>query len=208
MGWESSWGYPPYVKVAERKKQAARKIAQLKKKGHAIEPIVVEGRTIATTFWGKAWCKHLEKYSDYENRLPRGRTYVRNGSVIDLKLNPGTIKALVSGSSIYTVEITIDPFSPSKWEALIKECSGKIDSLIELLQGTFSKGVMEVIMHAEKGLFPHSHEIKLKCSCYDWTDMCKHAAAALYGIGAHLDDRPEDLFLLRQVDHTALLTQA
>ena len=208
MGWESSWGYPPYVRVAERKKQAAKKLAQLKKKGHDVQPIVIEGRLIARTFWGKAWCKHLEAYSDYETRLPRGRTYVRNGSVIDLKLKAGNIKALVSGSSIYKVDITIDPIAPSKWEGLLKECSGKIDSLIELLQGSFSKGVMEILTHAEKGLFPGPQEIKLKCSCYDWADMCKHVAEVLYGIGARLDEQPEDLFLLRHVDHQALLAQA
>jgi len=209
MSWKSSWGgYPPYVPVAKRKKQAAKKVAKLKKKGQDIHPIVIEGRLIATTFWGKAWCKHLETYSDYENRLPRGRTYVRNGSVIDLKLKAGKIKALVSGSSIYTVDIVIDPLASSKWETLVKECAGKIESLIELLQGKFSKGVMEIITHREKGLLPDPKEIKLSCSCYDWADMCKHVAAVLYGIGARLDEHPEDLFLLRNVSHEELLTQA
>ncbi len=208
MSWGSSWGYSPYVKVAERKKQAADKVAKLKKQGKDVQPIIIEGRLIATTFWGKAWCKHLETYSDYENRLPRGRTYVRNGSVIDLKLKAGKIKALVSGSSIYTVEIEINPIAPSKWKTLLKECSGKIDSLVELLQGTFSKGVMEMITHREKGLFPDAEEIKLSCSCYDWADMCKHVAAVLYGVGARLDEHPEDLFLLRHVDHRELLAQA
>ena len=102
MSW-SYGGYPPYVPVAKRRQQAEKKVQALKKKGHDINPIVVEGRMIAKTFWGKAWCKHLESFSDYENRLPRGRTYVRNGSVIDLKLSAGQIKALVSGSSIYRV---------------------------------------------------------------------------------------------------------
>lgn len=209
MSWKSSWGgYPPYVPVAERKKQAAKKVAKLKKKGQDIHPIVIEGRLIATTFWGKTWCKHLETYSDYENRLPRGRTYVRNGSVIDLKLKAGKIKALVSGSSIYTVDIVIDPLASSKWETLVKECAGKIESLIELLQGKFSKGVMEIITHREKELLPDPKEIKLSCSCYDWADMCKHVAAVLYGIGARLDEHPEDLFLLRNVSHGELLTQA
>ncbi|HQS84579.1 MAG TPA: SWIM zinc finger family protein, partial [Alphaproteobacteria bacterium] len=196
------------VSVAERKKQAAKKVTQLKKKGEDIQPICIEGRTISKTFWGKAWCKHLEGFSDYENRLPRGRTYVRNGSVIDLKVKAGEIKALVSGSSIYTVEIKINPIVNTKWETLVKECSGKIESLIELLQGKFSKGVMEVITDCDKGLFPSPREIKLNCSCYDWADMCKHVAAVLYGVGARLDTRPEDLFLLRYVDHKELIAYA
>jgi uncharacterized Zn finger protein len=205
-----SWGdyYRPYVSVAERKVQAARKAATLKKKGQILRPVTIEGRTIAKTFWGKAWCDHLESYSDYENRLPRGRTYVRNGSVIDLQIINGEIKALVSGSSIYKVTISISAILTKKWKSLVTECSGKIESLIELLQGKFSKGIMQIITHPEKGLFPHPKEIKLSCSCPDWAYMCKHVAAVLYGIGACLDERPEELFLLRQADHLELLAKA
>ena len=203
-----SWGYAPYVRVAERKKKAAKKVAALIKKGHAVNPILIEGRVIAKTFWGKAWCKHLESYSDYENRLPRGRTYVRNGSVIDLKLKPGEIRALVSGSFTYTVTIKVDSVPMQKWDILVKECAGKIESLIELLQGKFSKGVMEIITHQEKGLFPDLEHIKMDCSCYDYADMCKHVAAVLYGVGAHLDEHPEDLFTLRDTNHADLIEKA
>jgi len=207
-GKRMSWYYPPYVPVAERRKKAAKKVAALIKKGQFVNPVIIEGRSIAKTFWGKAWCQHLESYCDYENRLPRGRTYVRNGSVIDLKLHAGEIRALVSGSEIYKVTVKIDPLPKNKWQDLVKECAGKIDSLIELLQGKFSKGVMEIVTHKDKGLFPDLKDIKLECSCYDWADMCKHVAAVLYGIGAHLDESPQALFLLREVDHTDLLTQA
>lgn len=171
-------------------------------------PIVIEGRTIANTFWGKAWCKNLESYSDYANRLPRGRSYVRNGSVIDLKVGEGEITALVNGSSIYKVKITITKVVTNKWNKIVNECAGKIDSLIELLQGKFSKAVMQIMTDTEKGLFPHPKEIKLSCSCPDWADMCKHIAAVLYGIGARLDDKPEELFILRKVDHDELIAKA
>ena len=127
-------GFPEYVPVAERRKQAARLVEKLKKKGQVVSPIVIEGRVIAKTFWGKQWCKNLESYSDYESRLPRGRTYVRNGSVIDLAIDSGKIKALVSGSSIYEVNIIIDPVALSQWFSLVQECTGKIDSLIDMLQ--------------------------------------------------------------------------
>jgi len=201
-------GFPPYVTVAKRKRNAAKIVERLKKKGQICQPIVIEGRTIANTFWGKAWCKNLESYSDYSNRLPRGRTYVRNGFVIDLNMKGGEITALVSGSSIYKVKIVIDSVGATQWNNLVTECAGKIDSLIELLQGKFSKAIMQIITNPEKGLFPHPKEIKLSCSCPDWADMCKHVAAVLYGVGAHLDDKPEELFLLRQVDHLELIAKA
>lgn len=157
---------------------------------------------------GKAWCKNLESYSDYSNRLPRGRTYVRNGSVIDLKMMAGEITALVSGSSIYKVKIAIAKVVTNKWNKIVDECAGKIDSLIELLQGKFSKAVMEIITDPKKGLFPDPKEIKLSCSCPDRADMCKHVAAVLYGVGARLDDKPEELFMLRQADHIELIAKA
>lgn len=205
MGW---YEFAPYVPVAERKRKAAKEVAKLKKKGEVCHPIVIEGRTIANTFWGKAWCKNLESYSDYANRLPRGRSYVRHGSVIDLKVREGEIKALVSGSSIYKVKIAITQVVANKWNNMVNECAGKIDSLIELLQGKFSKAVMQIITDPEKGLFPHPKEIRLSCSCPDWADMCKHVAAVLYGVGARLDTKPEELFLLRQADHVDLIAKA
>ena len=197
--------FPAYVSVAKRRQTSARLVENLKKKGQAINPVVIEGRLIAKTFWGKHWCKNLESYSDYANRLPRGRTYVRNGSVLDLNISAGEITALVSGSSLYKVKIMISKLVDSKWQSLVKECSGKIESLIELLQGKFSKAVMEVITRPEKGLFPHPQDIKLSCSCPDYADMCKHVAAVLYGVGTRLDEQPETLFLLRQTDHRDLL---
>ena len=202
------FGWKPYVPVAQRRQQAAACVKKLAKKGLAVEPVIVEGRTIARTFWGKSWCENLERYSDYESRLPRGRSYVRNGSVVDLKIAKGEIAAMVSGSEVYTVKIAIEAASPSLWKALCGDCAGSIDSLVELLQGRFSKGVMERVCFPGKGLFPTPKEIKLSCSCPDWADMCKHVAAVLYGVGARLDASPELLFLLRGVDHAELVAKA
>jgi uncharacterized Zn finger protein len=202
------WGWKPYVSAAERRMQALREMAKLKKQGRTVSPVIIEGRTIVTTFWGKAWCDNLERYSDFENRLPRGRTYVRNGSVIDLQIGPGEIKALVSGSEIYKVTVKIAPVTKVRWRSICTDCAGAIDSLIELLQGRFSKGVMERVCRQKTGLFPAPHEIKLKCSCPDWADMCKHVAAVLYGIGARLDQQPDLLFRLHQVDEKELIAGA
>lgn len=200
------YGWPKYVSVAERKRKAEKKAAQLIKKGKKLEPINIEGRTIAKTYWGKSWCENLESYSDYANRLPRGRTYVRNGFVIDLKITLGSIEALVGGSSTYNIKIDIAPLAKDKWQSIVKECSGKIDSIIELLSGKFSKSVMEIIARKEQGLFPQPNEIKINCSCPDYADVCKHVAAVFYGVGARLDASPELLFTLRQVDHNELIT--
>jgi uncharacterized Zn finger protein len=202
------WGWRPYVPVAERRRQALRKMEQLRKKGHPVSPVTIEGRTIVKTFWGKAWCDNLESYSDFANRLPRGRTYVRNGSVVDLQIGPGEIKALVSGSEIYKVSIRIAPVGKARWATLCQDCAGGIDSLVELLQGRFSKGVMERMCRQKTGLFPSPQEIKLSCSCPDWAEMCKHVAAVLYGIGARLDSQPELLFRLHRVDENELIAQA
>jgi uncharacterized Zn finger protein len=202
------WGWRSYVSAAERRRQAARKMEKLRKKGRTISPVVIQGRAIAKTFWGKAWCDNLERYSDFANRLPRGRTYVRNGSVIDLQIAAGEIKALVSGSEIYTVGVKVAPVAKARWKSICKDCAGAIDSLVELLQGRFSKGVMERICLQKTGLFPSPSEIKLSCSCPDWAEMCKHVAAVLYGIGARLDEHPELLFRLNQVDENELIAKA
>ena len=202
------YGWRPYVTVAERRRKAAREMEKLKKKGHPVSPVVLEGRTIAKTFWGKAWCDNLERYSDFANRLPRGRTYVRNGSVVDLQIGGGEVKAMVSGSEIYQVVVKVTPVSKARWRSICEDCAGAIDSLVELLQGRFSKGVMERICRQGSGLFPSPPEIRLSCSCPDWASMCKHVAAVLYGIGARLDHQPELLFKLHKVDEKELIAKA
>ncbi|MBO0697349.1 MAG: SWIM zinc finger family protein [Zavarzinella sp.] len=206
MGWY--YGFKPYVPVAQRRAQAAREIAKRTRKGQTVSPVRIEGRAITSTFWGKAWCVNLESYSDYANRLPRGRTYVRNGSVVDLKIEKGRIKALVSGSELYEIRIDIAALPKQHWQALKGQCAGQIGSLVELLQGKLSKSVMELVTDRERGLFPKPKEIEMRCSCPDYAGLCKHLAAVMYGIGNRLDSSPEVLFLLRGVDHTELIEQA
>lgn len=206
MGWY--YDYKPYVPVAQRRAQAAREVARLKRKGETITPVVIEGRNIASTFWGKAWCDNLEGYSDFENRLPRGRTYVRNGSVVNLQIEKGRIKALMSGSELYKIQIDIAPVSEARWRALKQQSAGQIGSLVELLQGKLSKGVMELMTDRALGLFPSPSEITMRCDCPDYAGMCKHLAAVMYGVGNRLDSSPELLFLLRGVDHLELIEEA
>jgi uncharacterized Zn finger protein len=206
MSWY--YGFRPYVPVAQRRAKAAREVASRTKKGQAVSPVCLNGRAITSTFWGKAWCTNLESYSDFANRLPRGRTYVRNGSVVHLEIGKGRIKALVSGSELYEIEIDIGSLDKKYWQALKEQCAGKIGTLVELLQGKLSKAVMELVTNREQGLFPKPKEIEMSCSCPDYAGMCKHLAAVMYGVGNRLDASPELLFLLRGVDHLELIEQA
>src|SRR3954471_12476260 len=199
--------YSP-LPVAEKRRQAERKLASLKKQRRSVTPVTIEGRTIAKSFWGTSWCINLERYSDYENRLARGRTYVRAGSVVDLQISKGEIAAMVAGSALYKVKISIAPVPAARWKAICRDCAGTVDSLVELLQGRLSKGVMDRVCRTGDGLFPSPGEIKLSCSCPDWADMCKHVAAAPYGVGARLDEQPQLLFVLRNVDEHDLLASA
>jgi uncharacterized Zn finger protein len=200
--------WKPYVSAAERRKKAERAVARFARKGGTLEPVKIAGRAIAGTFWGKAWCDNMERYGDFANRLPRGRTYVRNGSVIDLRIAAGKVEAQVAGSDIYKTTVTIAALPKARWKALGRDCARSIDSLVELLQGRFSRGVMERICRPETGLFPSPKEIAFACSCPDWAAMCKHVAAVLYGVGARLDQKPELLFTLREVDASELVARA
>ena len=202
------WGWTPRPSGAARRHQAELEKSKLLKKGRAIAPVVIRGRKIAHTFWGMAWCRNLESYSDYANRLPRGRSYVRNGLVLHLEIARGSITALVRGGSLYKVSITIASAPKARWNSIRDDSAGAIDSLVELLQGRFPRSVMERISRQHDGLFPAPKEINLACSCPDDASLCKHVAAVLYGVGARLDEQPELLFRLRQVDEKDLISTA
>ncbi len=188
--------------VAERRREAAQAAAKLRKRDPNVAPVTIEGSRIATSFWGKAWCDTIESFRDYEYRLERGRSYVRHGELVDLRIAPGEVTARVNGSgaSTCTKITTIAPTPPAKWRAICADCTGRIESLVELLQGRFSGPVMERLCSQDSGLFPRPAEIEFTCSCLDHASMCKHVAAVLYGIGARLDQSPELLFRLRAVD--------
>lgn len=203
-------GFAPYVRVAEKKARAAKKLAQLQKKNKSIRPVCVQGRAIARNWWGKAWCRNLERYADYENRIGRGRSYLCHGAVLDLQIAPGKVQALVMGSQAepYRVAIAIDTLSKPVWQAIRKTCAGRIDSIQDLLAGTFPKELETVFMTQAKGLFPTPKQIHFSCSCPDWASMCKHVAAVLYGVGTRLDEEPGLFFVLRAIHIDDLISQA
>lgn len=204
------YGYPKYVSVAEKRAKAQKKLNALKKKNPGIKPVVIEGRALATSWWGKSWNMNLERYADYANRIGRGRSYVRHGAVLDLQIISGKINAIVMGStsSPYRVTITIKPVEKSRWQHIKALCKGKMESMKQLMAGKFPKTLASVLTSKSEGLFPSPKEILLECSCPDRAVMCKHVAAVLYGIGARLDQDPSLLFILRRANVKDLVTQA
>jgi uncharacterized Zn finger protein len=200
--------WKPHVPAAARRQMADRTVAKMQKKGQTLSPVTASRGAIAKSFWGRAWCRNLERYSDYSNRLPRGRTYLRNGSVIDLKIGPGEVTAQVMGTSLYRITVRIREVAGAHWQAIARDCARSIDTLVELLEGQLSTSVMERITRPGTGLFPLPTEISFSCSCPDSAAMCKHVAATLYGIGARLDSAPELLFGLRKVDAKELIARA
>ena len=204
-GWED---YGDYVSADEKRQRADASVRKLEKGGRKLSPVRLTGRAIASSFWGKAWNQNLEGYGDYASRLPRGRSYLRQGAVLDLQIARGTIQATVSGTRLYEVAIKIDMLEKAPWGRLKQDCAGRVGTLMDLLQGKLSGPVMEIVTRQKGGLFPKPREIHLDCSCPDYADLCKHVAAVLYGVGARLDERPELLFTLRGVDHLELIAAA
>ncbi|HMS15326.1 MAG TPA: SWIM zinc finger family protein [Planctomycetota bacterium] len=200
--------YPKTLRKADLEAKAVRAVEKLQKRSPGTQPVVITGYKVATSFWGQAWCEHLEGMADYSNRLPRGRSYVRSGAVVDLQILPGLVKAQVQGSRLYQVEIQIAPCSPSRWQNLVADCSGSIDSVVALLQGQVAPAVIGQLIDPEDGLFPSAYDMRASCSCPDWASLCKHIAATYYGVGARLDTAPELFFLLRQVDQADLFASA
>ncbi len=204
------WGYGYYKKpsVAEQRREAEKRLEKLRKKQPDMDPLRIEGTKIAKTWWGISWCKNLERYADYENRIGRGRSYVKNGLVLDLRIIEGKISALVSGSSLYKIEITIDKLPAKKWNAVVSRCAKRIDSIAALAEGKFPEEFAEIFMQQGDGLFPSPKEIRMNCDCPDWAGMCKHIAAALYGVGAKLDTEPLLFFTLRGIDPAELIKKS
>lgn len=209
MAYYGYGGFGPYVSVAEKKHKAAQQVAKLRKKGKNVQPIeAFTDRKIAHSFWGQSWCDNMERYADYENRLPRGKSYLRHGCVCDLQIAKGEVTALVSGTSLYKVHITIDPLSPERTRQLTELLHGKISSQLDLLQGKIPKDVKELVGNPNNGIIPFPKEIHIDCSCPDWATLCKHAASVLYGIGRRLDTDPGVLFTLRGLDPALLCARA
>jgi uncharacterized Zn finger protein len=199
-----------YEDVKEQKKRLEREIAKRVKRGERFEVLSApEGqKKLCTTFWGLAWCRNLESYQQYESRLPRGRSYLRQGKVYNLEITPGKLSAVVAGSELYDASVSIKPLPDQQWHEIVQSSAGQVSSMLDLLSGKLGDGLMKVLTDPQDGLFPKPKEIRFDCSCPDYADMCKHVSAILYGVGVMLDSKPELLFTLRGVDQAELLANA
>lgn len=206
MAFHSRWA--PYVPVAKRRANAVREAGKLSRNGQNLRPIYIRSHAIATSFWGLSWCKNLEKYADWANRLPRGRTYACNGSIVDLQIEPGSITSLVSGSYLYAIKISIDPLNKQRWQAIRSDCAQQVSSLLDLMRGKLPDAVLARLTDPKQGMFPSPEELKFQCSCPDYAMMCKHIAATLYGVGHLLDSEPGLFFKMRGVDQSELVCDA
>lgn len=202
--------YPAYTPVAERKAQVQVELARLLANDPTVSPVTVMGRELANTWWGRAWNANLESYADYANRIARGRSYIRQGCILDLKIEKRTVRALVQGSqrAPYRVEVTLSPLSEKALQNLLLVCGNQIQDLSTLAQGNFPRELAFLFTQKDQGLFPSPKEIKLSCSCPDSAVMCKHVAAVLYGIGAKFDQDPSLFFTLRDLDFRLLLKKS
>lgn len=210
MGRHDDYGFGPRMSIGEKRARAERMLARLRRKSPELQPVIVPGRAIARSWWGRAWNANLERYADYAYRLERGRSYVRNGLILDLQVAPGSVEALVLGTrdEPYRVAVRVKPLAAARWQEITTAFEGQLESLQDVLAGRFPEDLAEVLTARGRGLFPSPGEIELSCSCPDWASMCKHVAAALLGIGARLDEDPILLFRLRQVEIGGLISQA
>jgi uncharacterized Zn finger protein len=199
-----------YEDVREQKERLQREIAKRKKRGEKFEVLAAPAgqKKLCATFWGQAWCRNLESYQQYESRLPRGRSYLRQGNVYNLEIEAGQLSAVVAGSELYDTSIHIQPLPKKQWQQIVKAGAGQVGSMLDLLAGKLGDGLMRLLTDPQDGLFPKPKEIRFDCSCLDHADMCKHVSAVLYGVGVLLDTRPELLFTLRGVDQAELLSNA
>jgi uncharacterized Zn finger protein len=197
------------LSVADLQAKAAKQLEKLKKQGKNPTPVEIAGRNIANTFIGKAWCENLESYRDSRACIDRGRSYVRNGAVVDMQIKKNKVHALVVGSALYKVELEFEAIAETRWTKLIRECAGKT-SMLDLLQGELPQEIAEILCQRPGGICPTAGELDFQCTCPDagWDDVCKHVAAVMYGIGHLIDSTPELIFSIRGVAQQELVQKA
>ncbi|MBO4336878.1 MAG: hypothetical protein J5842_02240 [Lachnospiraceae bacterium] len=185
------------------KQKAMASVRRAGKKGKDYEPVICRNKrgALCNSWWGQAWCDNLERYADYASRLDRGRSYVRSGTIIDLKIDGGKVTAKVQGRrrTPYKVEVRVGRLSEENCQKIIDRCIRRIESLETLAKGEFPEELKELFTE-DGALFPTPKEISFSCSCPDWAMMCKHVAAVMYGIGLRFDENPFYFFKLRGID--------
>ena len=197
--------YSPRLSAAQLGKLAADRLAALRAEGEELHPVVNTTRKLAANFWGSAWMKHLAQCEAGGLCLAPGRTLLRHGCVLDLRIAQGKITAKVSADEVFDVLLRIKPFEDEQIDALRSVCAGKIDSLVSLLEGKVDSAVLQQLCDPDVGLLPSPADWRMSCTCPDWSEPCPHAAAAIYAAGCLIDADPSLLFTLRCVEPSALM---
>jgi len=159
------------------------------------------------TWWAKRWISALERLG-WSNRLQRGRTYARQGNVLEVKVRPGRIDARVQGSRKrpYRVTIHIEPLSDSDWDKAASAMAERALFAARLLAGEMPENIEDAFVQCDTQLFPRSEQdIDMSCTCPDWANPCKHIAAVFYTLGTEFDRDPFLLLLLRGMSREHLL---
>lgn len=201
--------FPAYQTIDELKTKNIKKKKTYLKKHPDASPIVLEGK-LGKTWWGKSWNQNLERYADYENRLGRGKKYIKAEAILDFHIEEGRIYGEIAGSGrkIYNVDISIDTIDEQDWKQIQKVCGRRIDSLEQLLAGQFPNELKDIFFVKDHGLFPSSSQIHIYCDCPDYARLCKHAAAFLYATSIALDNNPTLFFELRGISMDAFINKA
>ncbi len=157
-------------------------------------------RGFGQTWWGRAWVDALEQRARLDpNRLPRGRSYARRGTVGELTIAAGEVRATVTGSRVepYEVRVRVRTYSPEEWDAVLDALAGRLGHAAALLDGELPHEVAGELREAGLDPLPGAGEVQPRCSCPDWADPCKHSAAVCYLVAEVLDEDPFVVFELR-----------
>ena len=197
-------GEPPEEATVQERRarlaglEEARRLADLRARRQGRQP---GGRTaFGTTWWGRAWIDALEHRAQLDpNRLPRGRSYARTAKVGALLVEPGEVRAPVFGSRIspYRVRVQVRSFTKAEWSGAMAAIAAKAGHAAALLDGELAPEIVGDLAGAGLDLLPGPGEISTRCSCPDWANPCKHAAAVCYLIAELLDRDPFTVFQLR-----------
>ena len=197
--------FAPRLKAADLQKLAQQRLAELQAGGEELRPVINTTRKLASHFWGSAWMKQLAHCESGGMCLAPGRTLLRHGCVLDLRITPGCITALISAEKLYEVDLHISPIEGERLETLSQACYNHIDSLLALLEGNTNPDVLQQLCHPDHGLLPTPQDWRMRCTCPDWAEPCPHAAAAIYAAGCLIDTAPHLLFTLRGIEPASLL---
>ncbi len=207
MGYEAGEEETVRLSAAEKKNRLERAQAQLLAADPEIAPLHLRHKTkLAASFWGRAWCRHLEIFHELDYRFSAGRTLLRAGAVLDLRCRETLLAAWVFDLEFYKVTIRFEPLDPAKWARFVGKAQGQVSSLLDLLAGKVPDSLAQLIADPSWGLFPESSELCFSCTCLDHASLCVHVSACLYGIGVRGDESAGLFFALRRVNPQEIIS--